>query len=483
MRRTLTLLVVGCILLSGLTGAAIAQDREPNDSFEDAVTIEPGEHEGLTIESGDDEDYFAIDVAAGTSLRVTLTAEKRDGRLPESAPDLTIYRETQGSVDSTSDYDTVPSAATATMNASEQFDEAQTVYIRVDGDGNTEESTDYRLTLVTQDDRFEHNGDFEQAALVEPGSYEDLRIAGGHDQDYFAVDVAAGTSLRVTLTAEKRDGRLPESAPDLTIYRETQGSVDSTSDYDTVPSAATATMNASEQFDEAQTVYIRVEGDGNSPAITDYRLTLVTQDDQFEHNGGFDTAAGIEPGSYEDLRIAGGNDQDYFAVDVTAGATLNVTLVSEKRDGTLPRTAPSVDLYDPQQGRIGGTSNYETVPASSTASLALSEEFDEAQTVYIRVDGDTDASEITKYNLSVRLMEPAPTATSTPTSKPTPTPVNTAATSPPDRTARSTAVPTTEFRATDTDDRPGSTTTESPGFDVASTLVALVILFGVRRRG
>lgn len=508
------ILVVIGLCVAPVPSIGMKPDEEPNDTFETAMQVQEGSYDGLQL-SEDDTDFYALTVEPGESVRVTVKVDKNGGEVPEGVPSVDIYNQQQedvaGGFVNQDDYSATPASDTATYNITHQSDYKQTIYIELDGVGRTEEPVSYALDIQTQDDAFEPNGVFETASRIEAGMHSDLKIVGGDDTDTYAYDVEAGESIRVTTVLEKRNGELADDPPDIDIYNEKQERVFgsySGGTYDTTPVRETATTNVTYHSETAQTLYIELDGGGTSATVFDYSLAIESRDDAFEPNGIFESAAAIQPGSYEDLRLLGGDDVDIYALDVTPGQTVTLNLTVTKHDGKVPESAPDIDLYNQQQERVFGMysgSEYDTTPVKETATMNVTYEVESARTLYVELDGSGRSAVPVNYALDASTTGTdesgsATTETRTGTPTPTPTPTQPATTTqlPATETDDGTAemndrdgdgVPDSEDYAPgdpdvqdESDVRDADDTSGAPGFGVVSAVVALAMLLALRRQ-
>jgi PKD repeat protein len=387
----LSLLVMGSI--AAFTPTVMANDQyEANDSFDTATEISTGTYTGAVL-NGDENDYYALQVSAGETVNVTATFFA--GTEPGNSPAVEILDEQGNQVDWEGNYQTTPRQETGSIRVAAEFDTAQTVFILVDGNIDQETAVDYSLSVTTQNDAFEPNGVIDAAPTISPGSYDDLTLVGDED-DYYAMDVSAGETVNVTATFFA--GTEPANVPAVEILDEQGNQVDWEGNYQTTPRQETGRIRVSAEFDTAQTVYILVDGNIDQETAVDYSLSVATQNDAFEPNGVINAASTISPGTYDDLTLVGDED-DYYALQVSAGETVNVTATFFA--GTEPNNAPSVSILDEQGNQVDWEGYYQTTPRQETGRIRVSAEFDTAQTVYILVEGEVDRETAPKYNLTI----------------------------------------------------------------------------------
>jgi PGF-CTERM protein len=456
-----------------LTVERAANDRnEPNGVRGVATQIEPGIHSAVLQDR--ESDYYAIDVAAGETINATMTVPKAaDGEEPDNDPRLELEDSSGDEIEWT-DGQTDPGDAAVTYRILHEFDEAQTVYVRAYGSDDSDTSTDYTLSVErAANDQNEPNGVRGRATEIEPGTYE--AVLQDEESDYYAVDVEAGETINATMTVPKAaDGDEPDNDPWLELQEGDGDDVDST---DGVADATddSVTYQLMHEFDEEQTVYVRAYGSDESDIETDYTLTVErSANDPNEPNGVRGRATGIEPGTHS--AVLQDQESDYYVVDVNQGATLNVTVrVPKAADGDVPDNDPWLELQDSDGDNIATTEG-EFDPADDAATYRLEHEFEESQTVYVRMYGTDEADIETNYTMTVRTsggVTPTATATPTPAETATATPTLTQEPTPtgePTPSEVSTPTPTDEPTPTEAVE---ATSSDGPGFGIAGAVVAL----------
>jgi major membrane immunogen (membrane-anchored lipoprotein) len=305
---------------------------ESNDEFDTAASVSPGEYSDLRISEGES-DFFTVELDAGTESVVTVIFNHEGGDLG-----LVVYG---------------PSGSKITERNSKTDNESATFTPNMDGDYRIEvygfdgASAPYTLSITqpltptetptptetsaptpnqnSLNDRFEPNDEFDAAASVSPGEYSDLQIVEG-ESDYFAVELDADREVTVNINFDHGDGDL-----DLAVYGPDGDEIaDSTSTSDGELVAFTPNTDGS----------YRVEVYGFDGASAPYALSISQlsdqspENDRFEPNDEFDTAASVSPGEYSDLQIVEG-ESDYFAVELDAGRETTVDINFDHSDGDL----------------------------------------------------------------------------------------------------------------------------------------------------
>ncbi len=497
---------------------AANDEREPDGVIGRATRIEPGSYRG-TLQD-EESDYFAVSVGAGETLNVTLSVPKAaDGEEPDNDPFLELVNAQGEGIEGT-DGTTTPASDSVDFQLHHEFDSQRTVYVRVRGTDDSDTSTPYELTVQrAANDPREPDGVRGRATEIEPGSYQ--RTLQDEEHDYHAISVDAGETLNATLTVPKEaDGEEPDNDPFLELQT-ADGEGVGYADGETDPIEDTVTYRVTRQFESDQTVYVLVGGSEDSDTATPYELTVERGvNDQFEPNGVPAAATVVDDGTYRG-RLQGSED-DYYAVTVGAGATVDVTVQLEKVDGERPPTDPTAELVVDGDGVA-----YSEGQTDSTADLVtydLSHTVETQRTVLVRVSGSDDGNVEVPYDLSIETSggatltptpsptptaspsptptaeptptpeptptaEPTPTPESTPTAEPTPTAGSTAESTPtpeptpvtaqtamPESTPTAEPTPVDEGESADDGGDAGTTSSGSPGFGVAVAVVALVAL-------
>ncbi|MBL4848748.1 MAG: pre-peptidase C-terminal domain-containing protein [Planctomycetes bacterium] len=351
--------------VGGQTSPSISDDDyEENDDQGSATALTAGTYADLWIR---DDDWFKVTVPAGGTLRATI-------RFSHSAGDLDMAIEGVGNSAGTDDQEQVEGT---NLNAGDY-------YVRVFGYSGAQ--AEYTLELVVEagnptqpgptpdptptpgEDSFEENDSRTTAALLTPGIHS-IQV---NDDDWFAVELAAGESATLTLRFSNAAGDIDLRA--VNPQGGELGNSTTTSDEEQVRVQATS----------AGRYAFRVYGYNNATNSVELELSVSstqptptpTTDDALEGSGN-NTRADATPlsrGRHENLRVAG-ND-DWYAVELQPNETLTFEVGFSHSSGDI-----DLELHDASGNRIGnsaGTGNTETI--SHTAGA-------QPTTVYLRVFG------------------------------------------------------------------------------------------------
>lgn len=252
---------------------------------------------------------------------------------------------------------------------------------------------------IQADAEFEPNDAFGTATEVAaPFEAEDLQTSTD-DRDFYAIDLARGDHLDVSVAFDHDDGDV-----DLIAYDQHGNLVGNSL-------SITDDEAASIQANEAGTYYLLVVSSSNATAsyslAVDREAGDVPENDEFERNNWIDSATEITaPFAHDDLWIVT-HDRDVYAVELTADSELAVKARFDHNETDI-----DLRLYDRNEELVDASANV-------TDEESLSTRIDESGVYYIEVSSEDDATG--RYSLSVRSRSPTPTETSTPTDTPTPT--------------------------------------------------------------
>lgn len=225
-------------------------------------------------------------------------------------------------------------------------------------------------------DRFEPNDHSGEAAEIEPGTYEDLRMAEDEWADYYAVELEEGENISSSIAFDHETADLSMALLGPNRYYEDYSF--SRSDGESVETTAA----------EAGTYYVAVWGFGATGA--DYDLTVETdgaepEGDRFENNDDLESAAPIEAGEHENLTVSA-DDRDFYTVDADEGEQIVVGSQIYSADADL-----TVTVHDPDFESYASSGDHDWRPAGIVAN--------ESGTHYVVVTSNDNES--VRYDLDV----------------------------------------------------------------------------------
>ncbi|MCA8932948.1 MAG: PPC domain-containing protein [Rhodospirillaceae bacterium] len=301
----------------------------------------PGATNG-NLETGDDEDWFAVQLQAGAAYTIDLEGE-RTNRGSLGDPLLVVYdsfgneigRNDDGGEGFNSRLDlTVPSSGTYFLGARSFGSSSGTYTLTVTGGAPPAPQDDYPATPQTT------------GRVNAPGSTTG-NLETGDDEDWFAVQLQAGAAYTIDLEGE-RTNRGSLGDPLLVVYdsfgseigRNDDGGEGFNSRLDlTVPSSGTYFIGA-RSFGASTGTYTLTVAGGAPPA---------PQDD-FADNPG--TTGQAFPGNPTTGNLESGDDHDWFRADLQAGITYTIDLEGQPTNrGSLGD--PLLTLFDGSGNQVG----------------------------------------------------------------------------------------------------------------------------------
>jgi hypothetical protein len=202
------MLVVG-MSFAGMASAQTADPLEPNDDRTEATDVGSGaEYDDVSIDTTEDEDYYAVDVEEGEIITADIFFDHTDGDIDLEIQDSSGYY-LSGSYSISDD-----------ESAEYVAEESGTYYVRVDGfSGDTAE---YDIEITTEEldeDRLEPNDDLSSATeLGEGGSYDDLEVTTSGDSDYFRVYADSGDTITADIFFDHDEGDVDLELQDSNGY-------------------------------------------------------------------------------------------------------------------------------------------------------------------------------------------------------------------------------------------------------------------------
>lgn len=256
------------------------------DPFEDdhgnqAATSTPLRFDRLTsgvIERTDDVDWFSLSAVAGNVYLIeTVDDSLAQIRLADGQSDVQVISEetrTPGHIEWVSEVD-------------------QTVYLVA----SYRQPSSYRLRTVDVTSSDDHGNTINDATLAMFGQTNRGRLDSPGDEDFFAVDVQAGSAIAMSA----------EGAANLELL---------SADGETRLAYGSYGENLVFGPQRTETLFARVSGRANS-FVPEYQLHLVAFDD--DHGNSAATATPITVGVPEQVEFEVANDVDWLSFPVTAG--------------------------------------------------------------------------------------------------------------------------------------------------------------------
>ena len=328
-----------------------------------ATLVTSGMQVAGNIETGDDQDYFSIEVAGGVRLRAAATGDVNTiGHIYDNNGNELAVNDDDGEG--------------MNFNVSVRIAAAGTYYVRVTSSGTG--TGMYRLTVTSIPD--DHGNTRASATPATIGTAKDGEIDPGTDIDYFSIQVSS-TDL--------------DGVDFLILTATTTGDVDTMGTlYDSSGNELASDDNGgagmnfelSSRVATAGTYYVRVAGSDTGM----YSLTVTTATG--DHGNTRSRATQITKGTAITGNIDPAGDEDYFSIEVTS-AELSGRASLILRAATTGSLDTIGHLYG--SGVMPLAMNDDSAP--SNMNFSISHSITTAGTYYIRVTGSTTGA----YSLSV----------------------------------------------------------------------------------
>ncbi|EGD77783.1 hypothetical protein PTSG_08873 [Salpingoeca rosetta] len=244
-------------------------------------------------------------------------------------------------------------------------------------------TTEEPTTSMCTNDNFEPNNDYSNAYVLDASEFNFNAVLCSDEEDWYRVRVCAYGDLDITLTFDHESADIDVALYDADGYYVAQGNSTTDNEFISYTDVAGGGL-----------YYLYVYGYNNSPQGTPYGVSIdmacpECEDDQFEDNDTPQTATPLStlPASLD--AHACPQDEDFFAVEVCSGGTLDVTVLFSHAVGDV-----DLRLYDANLTEVASsTSTSDNEAVSHTNTLATPAVF------YIHVYGYSGAS--APYHLDV----------------------------------------------------------------------------------
>ena len=302
------------------------------------------------IETGNDRDWFAVELDAGTRYQIDLKGSRTgDGTLED--PYLRgVYAANGNFIGGTTNDDGgrgYNSRLTFTPTAN------GTHYVAAGASGSNETGT-YTLSVMDLTDDYSATRGTTGEVGVGGSTTGEIDYRG--DRDWFEMNLEEGTTYEIYLEGSPTgDGTLRD--PYLRgVYDANGNRIAGTTDDD-----GGVDLNSEVEFTAQYSGSHYVAAGGHSGSKGTYTLTVlegaVSVPDPDDYTAGRGTNGAVAVGGSATGEIETGNDRDWFAVELIANKTYRIDLKGSRTgDGTL--TDPFLrGVYDDNGVRIAGTGN------------------------------------------------------------------------------------------------------------------------------
>lgn len=364
-----SIVLVGIIAPVAMTGGALAQDTEPNDGFDTAVSISEGSFSG-EINNGES-DFFKLNASTTDALRAEITNADELSNLR-----LRIYdSDREQLVSDGNDFQGI--------NGIIKLPADGTYYIEVAGqssDTNSGYTLDVDVITPTENDQFAPNDDFESAAQLTDG-FSEARIVGG-ESDFYRITANTTDALSVDISNADNLADLR-----LRLYNaDREQLVSDGNDFQGI--------NFNLKLPANGTYYVEVAGQGRQ-TTSNYTLNtdIITpaENDQFAPNDDFDSAAPLSEGISE-ARIVGG-ESDFYRLEANTTDALSVDISSADNLGDL-----RLRLYNAEREQL-------VTDGNDFQGINFNLKLPENGTYYVEVAGQSQQT-TSAYTLNTDIVTP-----------------------------------------------------------------------------
>ncbi len=289
---------------------------EPNNDFTNAKTLTMGAYSGLTLNSTDTVDYYKITLNAGDNMSVILWG------MPDWA-DLELFDPLQNKISGSYNSGAVNDSVIL-LPAPTTGDYYIKVFLLI-----PIVMISYNLNIASIiDDALEENDNLATALILVKTSYSNLFLV---DSDYYNISLTAGDNLTAQVSRISGSGYF-----DLILIAPNGTEIQSMRHFSTYTLGHIVLLNV------LTTGLYCININRSSGGLGNYTLLLAdANDDIFEDNDGFATAALLTKGSnYGNLALY---DDDYYNVSLSANENISVQLTRSTGVGAFNMSLFSVD--------------------------------------------------------------------------------------------------------------------------------------------
>jgi hypothetical protein len=333
-----------------------ATESEPNDDFETAIPVSEGTVEGLL--SPNEDDFYRIDL----TNREAIVVEYDQGGGRDA--NLRLFDESRDRVQRTGVF-------RGTGSFVYDVESNGTYYLRIRNENDNSRNYTANLTVIgaAENDAFEYNEEFENAASIDEERVEGRLV--GSETDFFRIDLTNREAIRVEY--DQGGGR----NANLRLFDESRNQVQSSGVF-------RGTGSFVYDVESNGTYYLRARSTNENVRSYELNVSVIgaAENDAFEYNDEFETAPRVEEG-FLDARLVG-SERDLYRVETEPGDTLDVRYSGSGR-------SPSLRLYDADRDQVAGTGAFR-----GSARLVRSVD---GGTYYVEVDESNER--IREYTLAL----------------------------------------------------------------------------------
>jgi len=316
---------------------------------------------------------------------ITLTGEDQD----EVELSKVNLRLADGTTETQTD---ISFSGTQTFTASENV--VESAYIEWTADESKQyewlEPSNPEATTCEVPSKPGNNSVVEEATPIDLPTEADGQLSEEGAEDWYSFEAEKGEAIKIEVSSTV--------SPNITLYGPDDNVIYS-------PNASANTIATGAIAEKTGTYYIRLAGTSSAP--DDYHLLVDTAEpDSFEPNEDRDSAVRIEPGEVGGIVAEG--DEDWFAIEATAGERINTTVELGDDGFAAIGEDLQVDLYtsdgsqigeitaeEPTSGPVNRTFYQPQVPTATQTAIA-----EETGIYYVRVSGAYDIGGFSRYTLT-----------------------------------------------------------------------------------
>ena len=323
---------------------AEARDRVPTDG----ELVVGGSATGEIEEPGD-EDWFAVDLAAGNAYRVDVEGAATHGGTLED-PDLVgVYGPGGRYISGVAIDDDGGEGRNAVGFLTPRSD--GTHYVAVAGSGDL--TGTYGVSVSIDEGRLSRDdcaADSTSTCVVEVGAQTGGEIEEPGDEDWFGMELEAGASYRVDLAGASSDGgTLEDPALGCCVFGADGGFVDGLN----VTNDGGEGRDAVGVFTPERSGKHFVAVHGGRSGTGTYTLSVAAYEDDFPDNETSQGVVELDGSATGDIEEPG--DEDWFGMELEAGASYRVDLAGASSDGgTLEDPALGCCVFGADGGFVDG---------------------------------------------------------------------------------------------------------------------------------
>ena len=353
-------------------------DDDYSQATGQAGTVEVGSSATGEIETVDDRDWFAVSFVAGKAYRIKLEGSATDQGTLDDPRLRGIFKADGGDQDNNLIAGTGDNDSGVGLNSEVLYHATETATYYVAAGAHGSSTGTYRLSVAELGD--DYVGSTGTTGTVDVGGSVTGDIEYGHDRDWFAVSLVAGTKYSIKLEGSPTGQGTLDDTYIHGIYNEDGELIPDTGNDDSGLGFNSEVVYVAT---ESATYYIAAGGYGSSKGT--YRLSVAELGDDYAEGSG--TTGTVDVGGSVTGDIEYYHDRDWFAVSLVAGTTYSIKLEGSPTDqGTLDDTYIH-GIYNEDGELIPDTGNHDSGVGHNSELVYVATE---TATHYISAGGYVD---------------------------------------------------------------------------------------------